>query len=120
MSENLVRLQLSWAAIMVLHSAANEATIFYPDDRERAGAPTEEESAKLSDSVDGLLDEPRSAPHVWTLPEDLLGPALRLVPACLQILDEQDLGIRTMETPASFAAAQEELLLAVERANAQR
>ena len=114
MSEALVELELSWDTAMVVHSAANEARIFYPEDRARVGGPSAEESQQLLRSVDRLLDHPGSAPRVWVLSEDLLGPALRLIPACLEILDEVELDIRTMETPASFAAAQAELVRVVE------
>lgn len=120
MGDGTIDVALSWDTAMVLHSAANEARIFYPEDRVRVGGPSVAESQELLRSVDHLLDQPEAELLVWTLPSALIQPARQLIPACLAILDAVELDIRTMETPASFAAAQAELERALERATERR
>lgn len=112
MTSDAVTLILTRPTFLAVCSAANEATIFDEDDRQRTGSPAETVSDTISETLSELL-KPRlgqDGPFEWTVPREWLPAIKNLIPACLLVHDDEELQLRTMETRADFETAQTELI----------
>lgn len=106
-----VVLRLSEVTVWCLASAANEASIYSDEDRALVGAPSEERAEELSDGLHGLITrKPYTMPAHWSVPVDWLPEIRRLIPHVRQVLDDDELGIRSSQTMENFDDAQSELL----------